>query len=137
MQTRVVWILTAALPLVCVGCGGGSGAAPVEATVSGTVTVNGKLATNGEVTFDASSQRLPNETAHAAPIGADGTYKIKATVGPNIVRVAGSLVDQYRGLGYDSLDFEVKPGDNTFDIALEWSPPNPSESLESGSSDGR
>src|SRR4051794_21185477 len=73
------------------GCGGGGSAPAVsssltEATVSGTVTIKGKPATKGDVTFDpANSQR--NVAARSAPIGADGTYTVTTLLGGNTVRV--------------------------------------------------
>jgi hypothetical protein len=125
MPTRLTWLVAAAILVPTLGCSGGGGSAtPVTlATVTGTVTVNGKPADNGEITFDGSSRERPTEGVRTAPIGSDGTYKIEAVVGQNVVAVAGTLVDQFRGLGYETLDFTVKPGVNSFNLDLKWSPP--------------
>jgi len=90
----------------------------VEATVSGTVTINGKLATEGEVEFDPANYLRKMEPARRAPISADGRYTIRTLLGQNIVRFVSFEEPTERGMAYDSIEFDVKEGENTLDIRL-------------------
>jgi hypothetical protein len=106
------------------GCGDSSSDVPssastsstTEATVSGTVTINGKAATDGEVVFNpANVNRKVGD--RRAKIGPDGHYEIKTLVGMNSVTVAGSkAVKDNPKAGYISKSFDVKEGANSFDI---------------------
>lgn len=101
------------------GCGDGRPAATSsteEATVSGTVTVKGKTATKGNVTFDPASYQRP-VAARSAPIEKDGRYTIKTLVGHNAVRVSSPLL-KGRDLDDLVLSYDVKSGEQTFDIKL-------------------
>ncbi len=89
-----------------------------EATVHGTVRINGELATAGEVVFDPANYLRKMEPSRTAPIGEDGTYTIRTLVGENRVRLGGDQIPLERGLAYEDLLFEVKAGDNTLDIAF-------------------
>jgi hypothetical protein len=53
--------------------------------------------------------------ARNATIGKDGRYSVKTLVGGNFVRLGGPDVD--RSLAQE-LHFEVKEGENTFDVEL-------------------
>jgi hypothetical protein len=102
----------------CTGCGGGSesvSASTAEATVTGTVTLNGKLATGGELTFDPANTNRPMVGRRSATIGKDGRYTVTTLVGGNFIRLGGPDVD--RSLA-QSLHFDVKEGENTFDVVL-------------------
>jgi hypothetical protein len=110
-----------AAAVVGFGWGCGSGAPPVEtsmdeATVSGSVTIKGKRATKGEVTFDPSNSAR-TEPARSAPITEDGTYTIKTLIGQNRIRVSAPEV---KGRASDDVElyFDVQPGTNTYDIVL-------------------
>src|SRR3954451_18435791 len=86
-----------------------------EANVQGTVKVQGKLVTNGEVMFDPANINRPTAPVRKAPIGKDGKYSIKALVGPNTV-----TVDSKETLGDSPLQsgnhFVVRDGENTFNV---------------------
>src|SRR5262249_18554867 len=90
---RAAGISAAAVLVGLAGCGGGGAnpnsvsSAMTPATVSGTVTINGKLASGGEISFDPTNRSRPNEGAHSAPIGKDGTYKVETLVGENQIRI--------------------------------------------------
>lgn len=105
------------------GCDGGGGAPPVEsslaeAKVRGTVKARGKLVTNGEVSFNPANAARKDVPTRSAPISKDGTYEITTLVGRNAVRIAGPTVAKDPQLGYAGLTYEVKAGDNTYDIDL-------------------
>jgi hypothetical protein len=104
------------------GCGAGGSAPAVsssmtEATVSGTVTIKGKPATKGEVSFDPANVSR-NVGARTAPIGADGTYTITTLVGGNVVRVATPETTKDPVLQYNETTFDVQSGTNQLDIVL-------------------
>src|SRR5947209_1699427 len=70
------------------GCGhSATTSSTAEGTVTGTVTVRGKRATEGTVTFDPSNAQRKMVPARTAPIGKDGTYTITTLVGGNHVEV--------------------------------------------------
>ena len=123
----IVGLIGAWTLLAVWGCGGGGSAPSVsssrtEATVSGTVTIKGKPATKGEVTFDpANSQR--NVAARTAPISGDGTYTVTTLVGGNIVRVATPETTRDPQLQFNETTFDVQSGTNTLDIVLPSSSP--------------
>jgi hypothetical protein len=111
---------TSTLMVAAWGCGGG--APPVtsdttEATVKGTVTINGKPATKGKVVFDPANYRRKDANARPADIGKDGTYSVTTLVGGNTVRVEGPEAEK-AGAAYMSIDFDVAAGDNTLNITL-------------------
>ncbi|MGE3821983.1 MAG: hypothetical protein AB7I30_21425 [Isosphaeraceae bacterium] len=89
-----------------------------EATVKGTVTFNGKPVAKGEVAFDPSNYLRKSEAARRAPIGPDGTYSVKTLVGAN--RVSFSIPEMARDPGLQdlSLEYDVKSGENAYDIVL-------------------
>jgi len=120
-RERACALLAAACLAIGGSCSGGK--PPVdstteEATVKGKVTVLGKLATKGQVTFDPTNIKRPNAAIRSAEIGADGTYQVTTLVGANSVvisvpRQGMPLLGMAPELGID-----VKPGENTLDIAL-------------------
>lgn len=89
-----------------------------EATVKGTVTFKGKAVSKGEVAFDPSNYLRKSEAARRVPIGPDGTYSVKTLVGVN--RVSFSIPEMARDpkLQDLSLEFDVKSGENPYDITL-------------------
>ena len=93
-------------------------ASMTEATVTGTVTINGELATEGEVEFDPSNYLRKMVSSRTAPIGPDGKYTIKTLVGANTVRVVTQEVPTQRGTAYDEIQFVVQQGENTLDIVV-------------------
>ncbi len=58
---------------------------------------------------------MPGRTA---AINKDGTYEITTLVGYNSVRVAGPPLEKDPQLGYAALRYEVRSGDNSFNIEL-------------------
>jgi hypothetical protein len=88
-----------------------------EATVTGSVTIKGKKATGGTVTFEPTNENVPSRSA---TIEKDGTFSIKSLVGPNevVVTAPGLSLRASEAL---KVTIEVAPGPNTHDIVL---PPN-------------
>ncbi len=98
------------------GCGTPSGdTSTAEATVKGVVKLNGKPATEGEISFDPSNyqRQVPAKTA---PIGKDGSYTITTMVGPNTIKLTGPIVKKFGILAYRQKNLTVEKGDNTFDF---------------------
>jgi len=98
------------LALACVDERPSVSSSTTEATVSGTVKVRNKLATKGTIRFDPSNYIRKMEKAREAPVGKDGTYSIKTLVGENVVI--------YSGMPYDRSLFEVKEGENTYNVEV-------------------
>jgi hypothetical protein len=99
------------------GCGDGKPSVSTsteEATVSGTVKAEGKLVTQGEISFDPSNYLRKNVGLKTVPIGKDGTYSIKTLAGENRVRVEGFPTR----VRYLDERFNAEPGANRFDIDL-------------------
>lgn len=88
-----------------------------EATVTGTVTINGKPASKGKVVFDPANYQRKDVSARDAEIGEGGKYTITTLVGSNMVRVDSAEAAK-AGASYASITCDVKPGTNTFDITL-------------------
>jgi hypothetical protein len=111
-KTAVLVAITATL--AAWGCGGGGppsvSGSDKEATVRGTVTIKGKPATTGEVTFDPANINRPNAKIQTSPIGKDGTYTVKTLVGENTVRLVGIADPRY------NIVVDVKPGEDTVPI---------------------
>jgi hypothetical protein len=122
VKTRSVALLSGITLMFAWGCGEGGDAAPpepsstTEANVSGTVKVRGKLVKNGVVEFDASNANR-HTPARKAAIDKEGHYTIKTFVGPNNVVVYSKETIGDSNL-QSGVTFEVKEGDNAFDIAL-------------------
>lgn len=103
--------------VVAVGCGGSPPSvdtSTAEATVKGVVKIDGKPATEGDISFDPSNYKRPAPVV-SAPIGKDGSYTIKTMVGENTVKLGGSLTKKYQILQYNKTSFNVQAGENTFD----------------------
>ncbi len=122
MRTAQAWttfFVVGAFAALTSGCNDGPAPATSsteEATVTGTVTIKGKTATKGTVTFDAASYQRP-VGARSAEIGKDGSYTIKTYIGHNAVRVSSPLI-KGREMDDNSQSFIVKSGDNRFDIQV-------------------
>ena len=86
-----------------------------EATVKGTVRIDGKPVTKGDIVFDASNyqRQMPPRTA---AITKDGTYEIKTPVGENTVKLGGMATKGSSVLQSLKRGYVVKSGDNTFDF---------------------
>jgi hypothetical protein len=114
--------LASTLTIAAWGCDGGSAPSAegslTEAKVHGKVSARGKPVTEGEVVFNAANAARKDVPAHPAPINKDGTYEVTTLVGRNSVRISGPAVEKDPQLGYAALTYDVKSGDNTFDIEL-------------------
>ena len=116
---QIAGLLSSALLVAAMGCGGRPSAegSMTEATVRGTVTINGKPATTGEVVFDPSNYERPNAEAYRTPIQEDGSYEITTLVGYNMVQIDSEEAAR-ADAAYSTIDYEVQQGENTFDIKL-------------------
>ena len=98
------------------GCGGTPNVdtSEVEATVNGTVKISGVPVKAGELIFDpANYQRPANKRTTEIK---DGAYTIKTLTGRNIIKISGTIAKQKPLLQQQTQSFEVKTGDNTFDM---------------------
>jgi hypothetical protein len=111
-----VLLATTTVVLTVWGCGGSESSPQAvsgssqEAIVKGTVTVKGKPATGGEVTFDPANIERPTAKARTAPIGADGTFTVTTLIGQNTVSAAGT------GIPRNTNMIELIPGENNIPI---------------------
>lgn len=113
-----------ALCVVALGCESNGGGTPptstskTEVNVSGTVTVKGKPATGGKITFDATNINRKDVQPTSADIGKDGKYSAKTYPGDNGVQISGvpgqAMLFRQRK--------EISEGDNTYDVELEAAP---------------
>jgi hypothetical protein len=112
--------LVAGLVVVaCWGCGSGApsvSSSSEEADVKGTVTIKGKPATGGEITFDPSNINRRDVKLNITKIGSDGTYALKTLVGENAVRVSGTQVDKHPSLATNQVNVVVNSGENTIPV---------------------
>jgi hypothetical protein len=114
-----------AVLLAAWGCGGD--ATPVVETakayakVSGKVTVKGRPAKKGKVTFDLTNASPLAGSSRTADVTGDGTYAAEAPVGKNSVAVGGTGDPEADG-SYNATTFEVKEGKNTLDLDLPIKP---------------
>ncbi|MBX6315190.1 MAG: hypothetical protein IRY99_20115 [Isosphaeraceae bacterium] len=118
---RIVPLLSVTAAVLALGWGC-SGKPPVsssteEATVTGKVFIKGKPATGGKVVFDPANYQRKDVTARTADIQKDGTYTIKTLVGGNMVRV-DSPEAAAAGGSYATINYDVKSGENQFDIKI-------------------
>jgi hypothetical protein len=116
-------IVAMTLLLIAGGCGDSPPAvtsSETEVTVKGTVKVDGKLATEGEVVFNPANINRPNAAPRKAPIGKDGSYSVKTLVGENEVKLTGSIAQTNQLLQHSKKSFNAQDSDNSFDIEF-WS----------------
>jgi hypothetical protein len=110
--------LTACLAL---GCGGGPppvDTTTAEANVHGTITFKGKPVAKGEVAFDPSNYVRKNEASRRVEIGKDGSYSVKTLAGINRITFRIPEMMHDAKLQDLSLEFQAKPGDNTYNMDL-------------------
>jgi hypothetical protein len=122
IRYRFVALLATTLLTSGPGCGTGPKAPPVdssltEAKVSGTVSVKGKPASGGEISFNPSNNLriVPTRTAQ---IGEDGTYSITTLTGLNEVSFGGAVATKNVGVGLVKKYIDVKQSDNKQDFDL-------------------
>ena len=111
------------LTLIVVGGGCGGGAPSVtssseEATVHGTVKIKGKPASTGKVTFDPSNVSRRTAPVATGDIKKDSTYSVRTLVGANSVSVTTPETQKDPKLGYNTTSYDVKSGDNTYNIEI-------------------
>ena len=126
-MTTLKWCLgtlttSAALLAVC-GCDATSSKPEAvkptgpSAKVAGKLSIKGKAATKGKVTFELTSD-FTGTSRREAEVKPDGTFETSAMVGKNSVIVAGTGDRSVEG-GYNSTTVEIKQGDgNQVDIDL-------------------
>lgn len=110
-----------ALGVVAIGCSETPSvetSTSTEGVVKGTVTFKGQLATQGKVVFDPSNYARKNVAARSADIQPDGTYQITTLIGQNQVRLEGVSKKMTREDDDMPAFYDVKPGEQTFDIVL-------------------
>lgn len=110
-------------PVAIVLGGGCDGGPPVEtsnteATVRGQVVLRGKPAKGGRIWFDPANYRRKDAVARDAEVAEDGTYEITTLIGENSVRYEGAATLKDRELDGAIKGFDVKDGDNQFDLTL-------------------
>ncbi len=103
------------------GSGCSDGKPPVsssstEAKVKGTVTIQGKRPTKGRVTFNPANYLRKTAMPRSAPIQEDGSYEVTTLLGENTITLEGTGYEKV--VGYLLLTFEVKDGENVFNIEV-------------------
>ena len=114
------FLTLAALPVIA-GCNDGSVSASgstTEATVSGTVMIQGKLATEGEVVFDPANINRRDAQPRRASIDKDGHYSIKTLVGSNMATVENPVIARNGLQVANRQAIEITSGENAFDIRV-------------------
>src|SRR4051794_21010670 len=118
-KLRIASLVAGLVVVACWGCGSGApsvSSSSEEADVKGTVTIKGKPATGGEITFDPSNINRRDVKLNITKIGSNGTYALKTLVGENAVRVSGAQVDKDPSLATNQVNVVVKSGENTMPI---------------------
>jgi hypothetical protein len=119
-------LVTSAAMIAAWGCGGAreadQGAAPkAEATVTGKVTIKGRPAEKGRITFEPLGANGMPAGSNVAQVGKDGTYTVTTKTGPNDV-TASATGDPAADSSYNKTSFEVQPGTNTLNLDLPIKP---------------
>jgi len=128
MRHRVSIAWTATVLLVATsGCSSNPAASSLtssmeEATLKGTVRVNGKPVNNGTLSFRTAHINRPNSPTKPTTINPDGTYSVTTIVGENYVEVTCKEMNtpktkRFRGTeqlimvqsGENSVDIEIPP----------------------------
>lgn len=120
-QTRLRFSAALTSLMALAGCGDGApsvSSSDAEAAVHGTISIDGKPMTGGEVSFDPSNVNRKSASASSAKIGPDGSYTVKTLAGGNSVSVRSPQVNRNRKLQYNSRNFDARAGDNTLDFDL-------------------
>ncbi|HWE39285.1 MAG TPA: hypothetical protein VG406_22235, partial [Isosphaeraceae bacterium] len=91
LPSRTVGLMSTATVFVAVwGCGDSAPSTDTSstpATVSGTITLKGKPATQGKVTFNPANVNRKTVPSATVDIGKDGSYKVSTLTGENTVTV--------------------------------------------------
>ena len=92
---RFAGVLASAALFAAPGCGGGNpsvSSSSAEAKVTGTVKVNGKAVTSGQVKFNPANVNRKNAPVRTAEIKPDGSFEVTTLVGENTATVTGPEV---------------------------------------------
>jgi hypothetical protein len=103
------------------GCGEGGpsvSSSTEKAKVHGTVTYKGQTLMKGTVTFDPSNKARKMAPMVTGDIKPDGTYTVETLVGLNSISISTPQTDKDMSLQGSLFNYEVKSGDNTFDILI-------------------
>lgn len=120
---RFFGLATTALLVVAWGCGSPEvSTSTTEATVKGKVTVDGKPAAKGTISYDPSNVERKFVPSHSAEIADDGSYSLTTLVGKNRISFSGRPLGKYQ---YTELEYDVQAGENTHDIAFPMPTPTP------------
>ena len=111
-STVLAWVV----PLGCDTPKPDVSASTEEATVTGSVKIDGKLAGDGDIIFDPSNYQR-QAPSRSAPLK-DGSYTIKTLVGVNTVKLGGTAAQKSPILQSVKRSFDVAAGQNTFDLEL-------------------
>ncbi len=120
-------LVTSAAMMVAGGCGGegagggGGSASKSEATVTGKVTIKGKAATKGNLTFEPLGANGIPTGSKVTQVGKDGTYTVTTTTGSNDVTISGTG-NAVADSSYNKTTLDVTPGANTKDFDLPLPP---------------
>ena len=126
MISRVSIACTAAVLLVAaVGCNSNPAASALtssmeEATLHGTVRVNGKAVNNGTLSFRTAHINRPNSPTKNVSINKDGSYSATTVVGENYVEITckelnAKATKKFRGTEQLIM---VQSGDNAVNIEI-------------------
>ncbi|WP_406700484.1 hypothetical protein V5E97_16885 [Singulisphaera sp. Ch08] len=113
--------LAVAIVVISTGCGDrppSVSTSRTEATVRGKVLIKGKAVDRGKVVFDAANHLRKDVTGKSVDVNKDGTYSITTLLGVNSVRYEGPALAGSRELEGMSLSYDVKEGDNLYDIII-------------------
>ncbi len=126
MRSLRRWIggcATLALLFAAQGCDSGGGGTPAVssshdvAKVSGTVKINGALATGGKVNFDGANIARKDVAPKTADIDKDGKFEIETVIGDNRVTVTTPETTKDTKLMMNQKIVDVKAG-MTVDIVI-------------------
>ena len=113
--------VASALLALAVGCEQGKpgvSTSKEEATVKGRVTIGGQAVKKGEVSFDPANYQRKDVSARTVKIGDNGSYAITTLLGENRVTVVSPEMARGR-VANQEFQYEVKSGENSFDINLD------------------
>jgi hypothetical protein len=124
LSLRPIGLPLLAAVLFCFGCGGSLGNSEASssrtvASVKGKVIFKGKPLAKAEIRFNSANINRKSAATATATIGDDGSYEVSTLVGHNIVTLGGRALGKNTRLQYTVKSFEVKEGENTFDVLLQ------------------
>ena len=100
-----------------------------EGTVHGRITLDGKPVNSGQIVFNPANYQRKMVAARSASIADGGTYTVTTLTGSNSVMVMPQAEPgrkkKTETIPSRMVPFEVKPGDNSFDIELATPAPGP------------